>query len=283
MWIGKPAYSSATGSMAGRPRARGCAACHNWSIWILPCTGPTKRSGAPNAMRELQSIGYEMSVTFCYRHYYPSVAAYHWGNGIDVGVLVEAPLASVVAGARIRHVAARLHGGIALSLPTTGLPLGWLAPSLGSQTTEREQAFERRAAPRPRLERGTYCLEGTFKVWLDSARCRLTCRLVVPAMAGCGLAWPSACRRWLPVRLPGISLPELTTSDPTRRRSLISFSLDSLAPTCRRDPRLPSEQPKKELMRCLMLVRKFSRSPTPRPADSPACRCAGCGTGNRSA
>jgi hypothetical protein len=27
-------------------------------------------------MRELQSIGYEMSVTFCYRHYCPSVAAY---------------------------------------------------------------------------------------------------------------------------------------------------------------------------------------------------------------
>jgi hypothetical protein len=37
-------------------------------------------------MRELQSIGYEMSVTFCYRHYCPSVAAYHRGNGIDVGV-----------------------------------------------------------------------------------------------------------------------------------------------------------------------------------------------------
>jgi hypothetical protein len=37
-------------------------------------------------MRELQSIGYEMSVTFCYRHYCPSIAAYHRGNGIDVGV-----------------------------------------------------------------------------------------------------------------------------------------------------------------------------------------------------
>jgi hypothetical protein len=114
-------------------------------------------------MRELQSIGYEMSVTFCYRHYCPSVAAYHRGNGIDVGVRVEAPLASVVAGARICHVAARLHGGIALRVG----------------------------------------------------------------------------------------------------RALISFSLDSLAPTHPRDPRLPSEQPKKELTRRLMLVTKLSRSPTP--------------------
>jgi hypothetical protein len=86
---------------------------------------------------------------------------------------VEAPLASVVAGARICHVAARLHGGIALRVG----------------------------------------------------------------------------------------------------RALISFSLDSLAPTHPRDPRLPSEQPKKELMLCLMLARKFARTPTPRPADSPACPC----------
>jgi hypothetical protein len=40
-------------------------------------------------MRELQSIGYEMSVTFCYRRYCPSIAAYHRCNGIDVGVRVK--------------------------------------------------------------------------------------------------------------------------------------------------------------------------------------------------
>lgn len=43
--------------------------------------------------------------------------------------------------------------------------------------------------------------------------------------------------------------------------ALISFSHDGLAPTHPRDPCLPSEQPKKELMRCLMMVRKFLAFP----------------------
>jgi hypothetical protein len=56
-------------------------------------------------------------------------------------------------------------------------------------------------------------------VRLCGAGCGLTCQSTTAGMAGCGLAWPSACSRRLPVRLPGISLPELTTSDRTRRQS----------------------------------------------------------------
>ena len=37
--------------------------------------------------------------------------------------------------------------------------------------------------PRPRLERGTYCLGGTFEVWHGSAGYRLTCRLAVVRIA----------------------------------------------------------------------------------------------------
>ena len=46
-------------------------------------------------------------------------------------------------------------------------------------------------------------------MWPCGARCGLTCRLVVPAVAGCGLAYPYACGRWLPDWLPGISLAML--------------------------------------------------------------------------
>ena len=35
-----------------------------------------------------------------------------------------------------------------------------------------------------------------------SARCRLTCRLAVPTVAGRGLAEPGICGRWLPVWAP---------------------------------------------------------------------------------
>jgi hypothetical protein len=64
-------------------------------------------------------------------------------------------------------------------------------------------------APRPRLERGTYCLGGIPERWLAVAGCGLTCRSAVARMAGCGLAWPRACGRWLPVWLPGIWLATL--------------------------------------------------------------------------
>jgi hypothetical protein len=42
-----------------------------------------------------------------------------------------------------------------------------------------------------------------------SAGYRLTCRLDVQAVAGCGLMRPRICGRWLPVWLPGISLATL--------------------------------------------------------------------------
>ena len=45
-------------------------------------------------------------------------------------------------------------------------------------------------------------------MWSDGARCGLTCRSTTAGMAGCGLTWPSACGRWLPVWLPGW-LPEI--------------------------------------------------------------------------
>jgi hypothetical protein len=43
------------------------------------------------------------------------------------------------------------------------------------------------------------------------ARRGLTCRLAVLALARRGLVRPSACGRWLPVWLPGISLATLTS------------------------------------------------------------------------
>jgi hypothetical protein len=46
----------------------------------------------------------------------------------------------------------------------------------------------------------------------------LTCRSAAVAMAGCGLMWPCACGRWLPVWLPGIWLARLMfeSQDPMR-------------------------------------------------------------------
>jgi hypothetical protein len=64
-------------------------------------------------------------------------------------------------------------------------------------------------APRPRLERGTYCLGGIPEVSPDVAGRGLMCRFVRVIMAGCGLEWPHACAHWLPVWLPGISLAAL--------------------------------------------------------------------------
>jgi hypothetical protein len=57
-------------------------------------------------------------------------------------------------------------------------------------------------APRPRFERGTYCLGGTFAVSPHGVGCRLTCRSAAEAVAGCGLMRLRICGRWLPVGLP---------------------------------------------------------------------------------
>ena len=67
---------------------------------------------------------------------------------------------------------------------------------------------------RSRLERGTYCLGDNFKVSPGGARRGLTCRSAQVRMAGCGLASPCACGRWLPVWLPEILLATLTFGCP---------------------------------------------------------------------
>ena len=59
-------------------------------------------------------------------------------------------------------------------------------------------------APRPRLERGTYCLGGIPEAHPDVAGRGLTCRFAEVIMAGCGPMRPCTCGRWLPVWLPGI-------------------------------------------------------------------------------
>jgi len=48
-----------------------------------------------------------------------------------------------------------------------------------------------------------------FEVWPGGARCRLTCRSAVQAVAGCSLMRPWICGCWLPVWLPVRSLATL--------------------------------------------------------------------------
>ena len=60
-----------------------------------------------------------------------------------------------------------------------------------------------------RPDRGTYCLGGIPVVSPEVARRGLACRSAAVIIAGCGLAWPCACGRWLPVWLPAISLAVL--------------------------------------------------------------------------
>ena len=57
-------------------------------------------------------------------------------------------------------------------------------------------------APRPRLERGTYCLGGIPETRLGISPCGLTCRSAVAAMAGRGPMRPGVWGCWLPVWLP---------------------------------------------------------------------------------
>src|ERR1039457_6902897 len=51
---------------------------------------------------------------------------------------------------------------------------------------------------------------GTIRAWLDEAGCRLMRYLPTATIAGRGWGSPEACRRWLPVWLPEISLAPLT-------------------------------------------------------------------------
>jgi hypothetical protein len=108
------------------------------------------------------------------------------------------------------------------------------------------------------------------------AWCVLTRVSAAPLMPGRGLTCLWACGRWLPVRLPGISLTKLIFRRPARPPS--PDRLPRLRPRpARHRPRssLPSEQPTRRFKRWLMPAGKFSPSPIPRPADSPTCPCAG--------
>jgi hypothetical protein len=64
-------------------------------------------------------------------------------------------------------------------------------------------------APRARFERATRCLGGTSGPSPDGAGHGLTWCPAAPIVAGCGPAWPHACRCWLPDWLPRISLATL--------------------------------------------------------------------------
>src|SRR5262249_42634660 len=52
-------------------------------------------------------------------------------------------------------------------------------------------------------------LGGASEPWPDGAGRGLVCCLAAPIVAGCGPAWPDACRRWLPDWLPDNSLASL--------------------------------------------------------------------------
>src|ERR1022692_239960 len=64
-------------------------------------------------------------------------------------------------------------------------------------------------APRAGLEPAAYCLGGMIRAWLDAAGHGRMRYLPAAAIAGQGWMSPGACRRWLPVWLPGISLAPL--------------------------------------------------------------------------
>ena len=106
---------------------------------------------------------------------------------------------------------------------------------------------DRAATPegRPRLERGTYCLGGTFEACLDDATCGLTCRSVITRIARGGLRLPCACGRWLPVWLPGSSLAALMfeRSRPEVACGSSRSSSDSTRPSAARAMSLPGAVP----------------------------------------
>jgi hypothetical protein len=94
-------------------------------------------------MRELKLIDYECRSHSVFVTAAPQSPRIAGGIGNRLLCPMEAPLAGVVAGARICHVAGRLHGGISLS-PTRHRPASRLTGSqFGSQTTEKEQEFAR--------------------------------------------------------------------------------------------------------------------------------------------
>ena len=75
-------------------------------------------------------------------------------------------------------------------------------------------------SPRARFERATYCLGGMIRAWLDEAGHSLMRYLPAATIAGRGWVSPDVCRRWLPFRLPVISLAPLTLMPHLPTRSL---------------------------------------------------------------
>ena len=68
------------------------------------------------------------------------------------------------------------------------------------------------------VEPPTFRFSGAYAASLHVAGCGLTGDLAGETVADCRLMWPDACRRWLPVWLPKISLAPLTfdnLSEPT--------------------------------------------------------------------
>ena len=69
--------------------------------------------------------------------------------------------------------------------------------------TKRTSAQVRVVVVRGGVEPPTFRFSGASAASPDVAGCGLMGQLAAPTMAGCRLAWPNACRRWLPVWLPG--------------------------------------------------------------------------------
>jgi hypothetical protein len=159
-------------------------------------------------MRELQSIGHGLLVTFYYRHGRPNRQGSP-GHGTGICVRAEAPSLTRHRCQDPSYSGSRLLGGIALSFPATGLHLGRLAPSLAPkrQKGSRYSHAELRLPSRTR----TYglLLRRHSRNVADVAGHGLTGRSGAARMAGCSLAWPCNCGRWLPVGLPGKSLAAL--------------------------------------------------------------------------
>ena len=164
-------------------------------------------------MRVLQLDSHKLFVTACRRHLpLPRRRMDHRsGDAVGIGVRQNArsPDRRQVPGSALRQ-SLLAYRKVACSLLRCRVAVRPAGSPFGSPTAESEQAFVRRAAPRPRLERGTYSLGGIPVTRPDVAPCGLTCRSAAARIAGRGLEWPDACGRWLPAWLPGISLAEIT-------------------------------------------------------------------------
>jgi hypothetical protein len=172
-----------------------------------PTVGHVRKCSAiyANCSQLITAVSHIHSVIFTAAPQSPRIAG---ASEIGACIRVEAPLAGVVAGARICDVAGRLHDGFLCPNPPQGCQsVGWLPVWLPG---DRRGTGIRTLVRAPSWTR-TYglLLGGTFEVRPGSAGCSPTCRLALVAMAEYGLVWLGGCGRWLPVRLPGFSLATL--------------------------------------------------------------------------